>query len=88
MKPEVNVPLAPPGFTTTTSLAPSVPAGVTAVIDALDTTLTPVAAAPPIVTVAPVPKLDPTIVIGVPPEAVPEEGVTEVTIGDTPTTNR
>ena len=30
---------------------------------------------------------DPAIVMAVPPPAVPEDGVTDVTAGDTPTTN-
>jgi hypothetical protein len=69
------------GFVTTTFLAPAVPAGVVAVIVVEFTTVTPVADAPPTVTVAPVWKPVPVIVIGVPPVTNPELGDTVVIVG-------
>ena len=66
---------------TITSLAPAVPAGVVAVMVVGLTTVTLVAELPPTVTVAPVMKLVPEIVIGVPPAAGPEVGDTAVTVG-------
>ena len=66
---------------TATSLAPTVPTGVTAVIWEAVTTEKLVAAMPPIVTlVAPV-KLVPVIVISVPPLTGPELGTTVVMVG-------
>jgi hypothetical protein len=56
---------------------------VVAVIDVAFTTLTLVAATPPTVTVAPLTKFVPVIVIGVPPAEVPLDGDTEVTVGPT-----
>ena len=44
-------------------------------------TLTPVAATPPIVTVAPETKFVPVIVIAVPPDVEPKAGETPVTTG-------
>ena len=73
--------LEPPGVVTTTLLAPTVPAGVTAVIEVALTTVRLVAAAPPMVTpVAPV-KLVPVIVTEVPPAIGPVEGLIAVTVG-------
>ena len=66
---------------TTTLTAPAVPAGVVAVIDVALTTVTPVAATLPMVTlVAPV-KLVPVIVTAVPPRVVPLGGLIAVTVG-------
>jgi len=56
-----------------------------AVIVVLPLTLTPVAAVPPTVTVAPVTKLVPVIVMPVPPAVDPVAGVTFVTAGAGPT---
>jgi hypothetical protein len=67
--------------TKTLAIVPKVPGGVTAVIMVEDTSTTLVAASPPIVTVAPETKLVPTIVMGVPPEGVPELGVTLEIVG-------
>ena len=66
---------------TTTLTAPAACAGVVAVIDVLLTTVTPVAAVPPSFTVAPARKPVPVIVTAVPPLAVPEFGVIELTVG-------
>ena len=67
----------PFGVVTATLAAPTVPAGVTAVMLVDESTTTLVAATPPIVTlVAPV-KLAPVIVIAVPPAVAPEFGVTD-----------
>ena len=52
-----------------------------AVIEVLFTTLTPVAAVPPRLTVAPARKPVPVMVTAVPPFAVPLFGVIEVTVG-------
>ena len=69
----------PPAVVTTTSLAPTVPAGVFAVIEvAVATTL--VAATPPTVTVAPV-KLVPAMVIAVPAVSGPDVGDTLAIVG-------
>jgi hypothetical protein len=68
-------------FVTTMLPAPAVCAGVVAVIEILLATLTPVAAVPPIVTVAPDKKPDPLIVTAVPPAVVPDVGEIEVTVG-------
>jgi len=81
VKPFVRLPASPPGFVTVTVTAPALPAGVTAVIVALFTTTTFVAAVPPNVTVAPVAKFVPVIVTAVPPEVVPVFGDTLVTVG-------
>ena len=71
-------------FLTTTSAAPAACAGVTAVIEVLLTTFTDVAAAPPMVTVAPLEKLVPVIVTLVPPAVVPELGDMLLTVGAAP----
>ena len=52
VKPPGSVPVWPSGFRTTTSAEPADPAGVTHVICDDETTVTLVAAVPPIVTVA------------------------------------
>ena len=66
---------------TTTFTAPAECAGVVAVIDVLLATVTPVAAVPPRVTVAPARKPVPVIVTGVPPAVVPDVGEIELTVG-------
>ncbi len=66
---------------TTTLAAPAACAGAVAVIEMLLTTVTPVAAVPPIFTVAPVRKPVPVIVTGVPPFALPDVGLIELTVG-------
>ena len=66
---------------TTTSVAPAACDAVFAVIEVLPTTATFVAAAPPMVTVAPVRKPVPVIVTEVPPAVVPELGEMLVTVG-------
>ena len=72
----------PPGVVTATLLAPGVPLGVTAVIELSELTETLVAATPPIfTTVAPV-KLVPLIVIVVPPNVDPVDGIIDVIIGN------
>ena len=68
-------------FVTTTFTAPAAWAGVIAVIDVLLTSVTPVEAVPPRLTVAPAKKPVPAIVIVVPPLMVPELGAIEVTVG-------
>ena len=69
----------PPAVVTTTSLAPTAPAGVTAVIEvAVATTL--VAATPPTFTVAPV-KLVPVMVMDVPAVSGPDVGDTLAMVG-------
>jgi hypothetical protein len=66
---------------TVTVTAPTLPAGVVAVMVVLLTTATLVAAALPKVTVAPVAKFVPAIVTEVPPAAGPLLGDTLVTVG-------
>ena len=66
---------------TTTFVVPAACAGVVTVIVALLLTATPVAAVPPIVTVAPLTKFVPVIVTEVPPAVVPELGVMLLTFG-------
>ena len=69
----------PPAVVTTTSFAPTVPAGVFAVIEvAVATTL--VAAVPPTFTVAPI-KFVPVIVIDVPAASGPDVGDTLAMVG-------
>ena len=71
----------PPGVVTAILFAPTVPAGVIAVMLVDETTTTLVAATPPTVTlVAPV-KSQPVIVIGVPPSVRPDIGVIDVIVG-------
>jgi hypothetical protein len=68
---------------TVTVTAPTLPAGVVAVIDVLLTTTTFVAAALPNVTVAPATKFVPVIVTAVPPAVDPLFGLTLLTVGGT-----
>jgi hypothetical protein len=79
--PLAKVPLWPSELVTATVTAPAAPAGVVAVIDVLLATVTPVAATPPNVTVSPAAKFVPVIVTDVPPDVVPLEGLTLVTVG-------
>ena len=74
----------PSDVVTRTLAVPAAPAGVTAVIVVAETTVTEVAAAPPIVTeVAPV-KLAPEMVTLVPPEIAPALGEIDATVGALP----
>ena len=73
---EVTVPVSE--LVTTTSFAPTVPAGVTQVIEVAETTTTEVQAKPPMVTVAPSTKPVPVIVIDVPPVVTPVVGEIDV----------
>jgi hypothetical protein len=66
-----------------TVTAPTLPAGVMAVISVPLTTTTLVAAALPNVTVAPVAKFVPVIVTAVPPAVDPLFGLTLLTVGAT-----
>ena len=66
---------------TTTSTAPAGWAGVVAVMLVALTTVTPVAAVPPKVTVAPLTKPVPVMVTDVPPVERPLVGLTAVTVG-------
>ena len=81
MKPPLSVADCVSVLVTTTSCAPALPAGVVQVIDVDDTRVTLVHAAPPTVTVGPVKKFVPVIVIGVPPAAVPDVPETLDTLG-------
>ena len=79
----------PDPVVTATFTRPADPAGVVAVIDVALTTVTPVAATPPIVTPVVPEKPVPVIVTEVPPEVEPVAGDTEVTVGATaPYVNR
>jgi hypothetical protein len=79
VKPPVRV-ADPAEVVTTTFCTPTLPVGVTAVIEVALTTTMLVAEFPPILTVAPVIKPVPVIVIGVPPEVNPVGGVTLVMV--------
>ena len=81
VNPLARLPLSPLLLVTVTVAAP-LPAGVVAVIEVLLTTVTPVAAVPPKVTVAPAAKFVPVIVTAVPPATGPPFGDTLVTVGD------
>jgi hypothetical protein len=81
VKPLLRLPLCEPTLVTVTVTAPTVPAGVVAVIVVLFTTATFVAAVEPNVTVAPETKFVPVIVTDVPPEFDPLFGLTPVTVG-------
>ena len=71
----------PPGVVTRTLAGPAAPAGVVAVMVVALTTLTLVAAVPPIVTaVAPV-RFMPVMLTDVPPAVGPVFGVIDVTVG-------
>ena len=76
-----RLPLCPPELVTVTVTAPALPAGVVAVIVVLFTTVTPVAAALPNVTVAPEKKFVPVIVTAVPPAVGPVFGLKLLTVG-------
>ena len=77
----VSVPLCVSVLVTTTSTVPAACAAVFAVIDVALTTVTFVAAVPPIVTDAPDTKPVPVSVTEVPPADVPDEGEIAVTVG-------
>ena len=76
-----KVPFWPLGLVTTRSTAPAAWAGAVAMIDVLLTAVTPVAAVPPRLTVAPETKLVPVMVTAVPPAIGPLAGATEATVG-------
>ncbi len=71
----------PPGVVIDTVFAPIVPAGVTAVTVVELTTLTEVAATPPIVTELVPVRFVPVIVIAVPPLVDPVFGLTDEIVG-------
>lgn len=71
----------PPGVVTETAFAPTVPAGVRAVMEVEDTTTTLVAATPAIFTIVAPVKLVPVIVIAVEPAVEPVFGFTEAIVG-------
>ena len=79
--PFVKLPLCVSGLVTVTVTAPAACAAVVAVMVVLFPTTTFVAAVPPSVTVAPLTKFVPLIVIDVPPTAGPLFGLTLVTVG-------
>ena len=81
MKPFASRPLWPSGLVTTTSTAPVERAGVVAVIDVALAAVTPVAAVPPKVTVAPDANPVPMIVTAVPPLFEPLVGEIDVGAG-------
>ena len=83
MKPLVRL-AVPPGVVIDTVLAPAVPAGVTAVTVVELTTLTEVAATPPIVTELVPVRFVPVIVIAVPPVVGPTFGETDEIVGPAP----
>ena len=73
--------LVPLGVVTNTLAVPALPAGVFAVIEVELTTVTTVAAVPPIVTeVSPV-KSVPVMVTDCPPVSGPDDGLMDVTVG-------
>jgi hypothetical protein len=82
VNPLAKLPLRPLTVTVTVT-APTLPAGVVAVIVVLFTTTTLVAAVLPNVTVAPATKFVPVIVTEVPPAVDPLPGVTLLTVGGT-----
>ena len=84
MKPLASVPFWPSGLVTVTFTAPAACAGVVALIVVLLTTLTPVAALPSKLTVAPDTKFAPVIVAAVPPVVGPDVGATLLTVGAGP----
>jgi hypothetical protein len=77
-----RVALPPSGFVTMTATAPAALAGVVAVSWVALAMLTFVAACPPTVTVAPVTKLVPVMVIAVPPVVGPVVGATALMVGE------
>lgn len=78
----VEVVVPPSVLVTTTFCEPAVPAGVVAVIDVELATTTFVAAAPPIITLAPLLNSVPVIVMAVPPAVDPEAGLALVIVGE------
>jgi hypothetical protein len=81
VNPWVNVPLCVSLLVTITFTGPVACAGVVAVIVVLFTTVTPVDAVPPMLTVAPARNPVPVMDTAVPPLIVPEFGEMEVTVG-------
>jgi hypothetical protein len=79
VNPLLSFPLCPLTVTVTVT-APTLPAGVVAVIVVLFTTVTLVAATPPNVTIAPAPKFLPAIVTVVPPDVGPLFGEILLTV--------
>lgn len=77
----VDVALWVSGLVTTTLTAPAAWAGVVAVIEVLLPKLTPVAAVPPKLTVAPDTKFEPVMLTNVPPAVVPEAGEIKLIAG-------
>ena len=73
--------LVPPGVVTRTLAVPAVPAGVVQVMEVALTTLTLVAAVPPMVTPEAPVKFVPVMVTLVPPVLLPEVGEMAVTVG-------
>ena len=71
----------PPAVVTTIVFAPTVPAGVDAVIEVASTTTTLVAATPPTVTLLAPVKLVPVMVIAVPAVNGPDDGLTLAIVG-------
>jgi len=81
VNPSVRLPLCVSGLVTTTSTVAAACAAVVAVIKVAFTTVTPVAAVPPRLTVAPARNPVPVIVTAVPPLVVPEMGDIPVRVG-------
>src|ERR1035437_5957765 len=79
--PLVRVPDCALGLVTATFLAPAVPAGVFAVSVVALTKPTLAAALPPTVTVAPLTKLLPVMMIAVAPLVLPQLGAADMTTG-------
>ena len=81
VKPLVSEALCASLLVTVTVTAPAARAAVVAVIVVALTTVTPVAAVPPRLSVAPARKLVPVSVMAVPPLAGPDAGATPVIVG-------
>ena len=81
MKPFVRVAVVESGFVTTTLTASAACGPVVAVMVVADTNVTFVAVTQPTEAVAPLRKLVPVTVIGVPPAVGPEAGVTFTSVG-------
>ncbi len=73
--------LVPAGVVTNTLATPALPAGVVAVIEVVLTTVTAVAAMPPIVTLDVPIKPVPVMVTNCPPASGPEVAVMNATVG-------
>ena len=71
----------PPAVVTVTSFAPALPAGVTAVMEVAFTTTILVAETPPTFTLVEPVKFVPVMVIEVPPNVVPDVGLTLEMVG-------